>query len=80
MVIMGKILIQFIIPFNNKMHHVQGFIWVRWQSTIVDSIDRMLEDRDAILDDLRTNLLRAYQKCNSRLIKRGLKRITMRGI
>lgn len=32
------------------------------QQNPVDSIDRLLEDRDAILDELRMNLIRAQQK------------------
>ncbi|KAL4558785.1 hypothetical protein LXL04_036987 [Taraxacum kok-saghyz] len=43
-------------------HDPPPIIRYEGQGTSVDAIDLLLEDRDAILDDLRMNLLRAQQK------------------
>lgn len=38
------------------------FIRYEGQQTNMDAVDKLLEDRDAVLDDLRINLIRAQQK------------------
>lgn len=43
--------------------------WYEGQQTAIDTLDRLLEDRDAILDDLRVNLIRAQQKMQTQANK-----------
>ena len=39
------------------------------QVTSLDALDKMLEDRDAILDDLKIHLMRAHQKMKTQANK-----------
>lgn len=61
---LGRVLVQHVVSLLNLLHSFSSFIWEQGTAT-VSMVDKLLEDCDAILDDLRMHLLQAQQKMKS---------------